>query len=271
MPRTRTYGSTMSSWWLKVPTSSRPLIAAAVIVAAVSMSSCSSADPDPLRVTAATESPEERSAPGRGDMISDLASIGINALVSFSHAGIVGEVTSVGASRWNSTDGKEWEGNLDPMGRVISAIPFRNITVRVDRVLFDSDRLRVKPSDELVIRAHLGYPGSGTFEHGSTVLVLLARSGMPFEDGHADEAIEVFGAFDGSWRRQGDEARSTHPGRNAPFDALVSRILEERHVGRNPDRDPGTETNPLAQPRRPQSEPPALPEPPSDPGQPDRS
>lgn len=196
---------------------------------------------------------------------------GINRLSVVAQAGVVGEFLDVSMARWNSNDGQPWSG-----AESFAAMQYRDATFRVQRVIFDTERLPVEPGEQLVIRLNgsgqregeVAYEGEvadpaqdaddvlsgeidGPADSGTRSFLLLGVwDAFPHENGTTERVVQVFSGFQGNWTiERGSDGReigrSRDPRRDALLDDIATRVLEERRIGRDPRRDEGTVEHPF--------------------------
>jgi hypothetical protein len=165
--------------------------------------------------------------------------------VTASHAAIVGRVLSIAPARWNTKNGKPADAR---------ALVFRDATVAVDEVIYDSATLSVKAGQQLTVRllgdgtdtgAHVDAGPiqrtnaiSGPVATGDTVLWVLGMAQFPFlnDDMMSTARIEpipkLVADFYGAWRIDvaADRAISALPVRTVPYRALVTKLKAVRAV-----------------------------------------
>lgn len=205
-----------------------------------------------------TKQPEETPLPVFQRKVAEYAWSGINELVNRSEAAFVGRVTEVGSPRWNSDDGRSWSGEYgeDEDGEFIDVEPvvLRDVEIEIERVIFDSPELEVQPDETITMQFFGdGDPDGvppwyeedlyGPVEAGDETLVVANEREMQTESG--TERIVTSNYWQGYWRVRDDTAVNLKPARTVPLEPLISRLEEERRVGRDPSRDEGTTFNPL--------------------------
>lgn len=157
--------------------------------------------------------------------------------VEWSHAAVIGRVTTIGPKRVNVRDGTE--------GGVL-AMEFRDATVQVDEVLYDSANLPTKAGQSLTVRllgdgtntgkdVHGAEPVeksnaiSGPVAVGDRVLWVLGMAQFPFMDGSTEATPKLVADYYGAWRIGADLlAQSVVPARSVPLAALAAKLKAER-------------------------------------------
>lgn len=205
-----------------------------------------------------TEQPEETPLPVHQKTVAEYDSSGVNELVNRSNAAFVGRVTEVGSPRWNSDDGRSWSGeygeNEDGEFIDVEPVVLRDVEIEVKRVIFDSPELEVQPDETITMQFFGdGDPDGvppwyeedlyGPIEAGRKTLIIAYEREMQTESG--TERIVTSNYWQGYWRVRDDTAVNLKPARTVPLEPLISRLEEERRVGRDPSRDEGTTFNPL--------------------------
>ncbi|HZQ27135.1 MAG TPA: hypothetical protein VFA94_05495 [Acidimicrobiales bacterium] len=191
---------------------------------------------------------------------------GINALANSSDLAVVATVTDAGAlyrTTYPSLDGKYTVPKL-----------MQDVTLHVDQILFDAPTATAPTGDPTAWSGPMAHTGqslaiaveqqgdsvttpsgytvqadqlSGPFVNGQQVFLLLRRFlRFPGPNGATRTAVTINTGWQGHWLVQGPLAVNIDAGRNAPLVALQKRVLDERSAGRHPERDAGTEENPIA-------------------------
>lgn len=192
---------------------------------------------------------------GAEDASIEFLSPTINELANNAHAAAEATVVTVSAPRWNATDGRDW---CPDEGQQLSKRRYRDVVVRIERVLFDSAALRLEEGTDVTTRfmgtgrveegaidgspswAHAagslpGATGDGPIQADQRFLVLLAWTDrFAMEDG-LSPAIVVEGGVNGNWRLEGASATSVLPTRDVAADELIARLQHERRRGRVAD------------------------------------
>lgn len=179
----------------------------------------------------------------------DFAVLGINNLVNSSDVGVIGEVTTISAPKWNSVDGKTWEQSVDDGGPVGTPTEYRDATIKVTKVLFDQPGGTAAVGTEMKIRLYgTGIAGKGqkisetepalttdvrdgSFSVGATHLLLLKKNSFFIKGGTNEQVLQLTNGFQANWVLKGQFATSAEATRNAPVEALIKRIMEERKKG----------------------------------------
>lgn len=194
-------------------------------------------------------------------VVGSWASIPTNRLANWSDDAVVGVVTAITEARWNQASGEPWEeADDEPVAWL-----YRDATVRVEELLWASEKLPVAKGEDVVVRLYgdgtaSGYEmegvagiryaneRSGPVELGATVLFVLMREAFNMREGPVNAVVLVNG-FQGNWTLRGGKAVSADPERTVPADALIRRLKAERARGIDPNdrrgvRDPLEESQP---------------------------
>lgn len=232
---------------------------ALALILAVAGCSTESATSDLTATRAEVSAPAQHAA---------FAKIGINRFATESDAAIVGDVLSVSEPRWNSMTGEPWRRDPEALGRTATPLQYRDSTVSVERVLYESDELPVQRGSNVTVRLYgsgdttgtevdgLGY--SATFDQisgpllvGSRVLLVLKREvfGMQGPSEEWPMVNRLMNHFQGNWRIEGQRAVNADPKRTvADVEELIRALIEERERGPRPydaERERATRDNPL--------------------------
>lgn len=176
---------------------------------------------------------------------------GINALVNFGKAGVVGTVVKV-------SDPK-------PLTTMTLYDSYVDVTVAVEEVLFDSPGLRLQPGAEITVHsAGSGRPegeqehtasgtpfyknqSDGPFKAGERALLILAPdSDNLFPPSGTGPQVEVVQDYQGHWTlTEEGVAVSVEERRNADAARLKAKIRAERARGADPSRDRCTVSDPF--------------------------
>lgn len=167
------------------------------------------------------------------------------AFVDWSDAAVTGRVTAIAPARWNTRDNREPTGS--------TGLRFRDATVFVDTVVYDSAKLPVKAGQELTVRLYgddtdtgpeVGGAGpvkkynkiTGPVAVGDEVLWVLATIKFGMNDGTTDDVVKLVTDFFGAWRidRGAGQAKNAEPARTVPVEALVGRLRAERQSPSDP-------------------------------------
>jgi hypothetical protein len=195
----------------------------------------------------------------------EFRALGINELVSDSQAAVVVKVQEVGKPRWNSADGEPWSALPDTPESYTIPMRYRDATVTVTSVIYDSKDLQLKEGDTTVIRLYgAGEPGGATVDlpyatttwnqigghvsAGDTALVVLARRSYPMREG-LQEQLVVVGHYQGSWRVVDGIAVSDDPQRSVSLADLSHVLDNERLSGKRDltdEQNRATVRDPLA-------------------------
>lgn len=176
--------------------------------------------------------------------------------VEWSHAAVVGRVTAVGASRWN------FPGKTRPPEETFT-MEFRDATIEVQEVIYDSPTLPAKAGQALTVRLYGNGSDSGERVEGAEpvrrynaisgpvavgdrVLWVLGLAQFPFTDGSTEPIPKLVGDYYGAWRIGADLlAMNVLPARTVPFAALVGRLKAERATPTNGATGARGRVNPL--------------------------
>jgi hypothetical protein len=183
---------------------------------------------------------------------------GINFLANEANLGVIGTVTAISRSTLYMFPLPHEDGYPQQYGQKQT----HDVTILVQRVIFDSPdatatvgqplTITVEDGDEDVTTpSGVAIPKAdlpGHYEVGAKVLALLIHvPKFPAPNGTRDTFVSAEG-YQGNWTVAGDTAKNANPKRSVPLEALIGRIIAERKSGRNPNRDAGTQENPLANP-----------------------
>ena len=176
--------------------------------------------------------------------------------VKLSNAAIIGRVSGISPARWNTPDGSTPAEGPD-------AMKFRDATVMVDEVVFDSSTLPVKAGETMTVRllgdgtptgsAIDGAEGiryfneiSGPVAVGDRVLWVLGLAKFPLTDGTTVATPKLAADYFGSWIIGADVvARSLVPARTVPLAALVAKFRTERATPTDAGTGSRGKVNPL--------------------------
>jgi hypothetical protein len=233
----------------------RSLALAAVLLVAVLLAACSgksdtgvkvngpaAAPPPKLGTNGEPDDPSTLSTDSGGAVYEWAAAPNLASFVSNSHAAVVGRVVNIGPARWNTKDGAPGDER---------ALQFRDATLVVDEVVYDSATLKVAVGKELQVRLTGDGTDTGTAVAGAApvrrvnalsgpvavgdkVLWVLGMAQFPFNDGMTTvrtEAIpKLVTDFYGAWKvdSAADRALSILSARTVPFRALVLKLKVER-------------------------------------------
>lgn len=219
---------------------------ALILIAAMSVGACGSGSVDEAQERVSEDAPEATGTPSpTRETIVEWVSPGWSSFVHLSDAAIVGEVTAI-SDPFRLSDRREGaEGEDDEWGR--------DATVQVDRVIYDSEDLRVAREEEIEVLL-LGdgtdtgprVPAAaikrenaiaGPVDVGDEVLWVLVRS-PDFVD--EESTILLRASYLANWRIEGDRAVNALPERSLPRDELVRLLREERAAEHRPGDNRGT-------------------------------
>lgn len=191
----------------------------------------------------------------------DYAAYSINYLATQAESAVIGTVTGLSSVKWNGPP---------PTGSAPSAeseapppLPYREATVRVDRVVFGSGRAVEIIGSSNVLRlsgdgtdtgARLGLApevrynrSGGDVSVGDSVLLLLAPKPFPQQDGSTITALTPVNGYQSVWTIKGARAVSVDPLRTVPLSELLAKLAVERARGLLPVPDGDVSArNPLA-------------------------
>jgi hypothetical protein len=205
--------------------------------------------------------------------------MGFNEAVHRSTFGLVVDVVSVSAPRYNSSDGKRYERTKGEW-----PIQFRLVTVKVVESLFGKpttnqfDVVFYGTGDNTGEVVHIldatttirENSMTGPVASGDQLVVLLLGGELQGKNFRLKSHFPTE-AYRSVWLTKGDRSESLDPLRSVQTSVLKARIQEERSAGRNPKRDAGTHRSPFASVVSPQATttlpvlpPPSLPAPPED-------
>jgi hypothetical protein len=181
--------------------------------------------------------------------------------VKNSHAAVKGQVVEMSAPRFNTKDGTPTADER--------AMVFRDATLAVEDVLYDSSELHVTPGQKLVVRlmgdgtdTGARVDGAGPVKHtnaisgpvakGDTVLWVLAVSQFPFMNddmmtlARTEAVPKLFTDLYGAWLVDlvADKAKSIVPNRTVPYRALAARLRAERQFPSDDKRGTRGRENP---------------------------
>lgn len=218
---------------------------AVIVVMVLAVGACGGSDQ--VVTSAADESSASTTLPSEVPALPDQVSVEWAPMPNWSifalttEALVIGEVVTISEPRTNDASPPSATGK----GRgAPDRMVYRDVVVKVQDVVFDSDRVKVA-EDVVTVRTMgdgtatgvlVSTPvGSrrmnelgGQFFVGDRLVLALFHWDYPFSDGRTEPVLGILTDFYGVWRLDGTSAVSTVPNRSLDVELLKGRFLEAR-------------------------------------------